>query len=73
MDKQQETPLARAERHVAEFERRVSQQTAIVNRLRAQNSNLIAGAERLLTDFQISLAVAREHLRIERERPGDTS
>jgi hypothetical protein len=68
MDQPEETPLARAERHVAEFEQRVNKQAALVDHLRATDSAFIADAERLLADFQTTLDIARDHLRAAQER-----
>src|SRR3954452_24647076 len=72
MDEPGETPLAMAERHVAEFERSVNMQERILAglRLKPADKSIIHMAERLLVNLQTSLDVARDHLRIEQERHG---
>jgi hypothetical protein len=60
-----------AERHVAEGEARGARQEAVVAKLSLQHHpNEAATARRLLMTFQTTLDLARDHLRIEREKVG---
>ena len=68
MSTPEESPLDMVERHVAEFEMRVTRQRALVEYLRARDSDILATAESLLSNMEDLLKLAREHLRIEQER-----
>ena len=64
-----EDRLAQAERHVWEGERLVAKQAALVERLQSDGHAVPAmKARKLLATFQSMHAVARDHLRIEREK-----
>ena len=66
-----EDSLAMAERHVRENERRLAKQAALVARLQNDGHAVpVVGARKLLAAYQSMNAVARDHLRIEREKHG---
>lgn len=66
-----EDRLAQAERHVRENERRIAKQAALVERLETDGHVVPATkARKLLATFRSMNAIARDHLRIERERHG---
>ena len=69
----EENPLAMAQRHIIEGEGRIARQVALVERLRALDSELLAQAECLLGTMQETLDIARDHLRIEWEKRGEAS
>jgi hypothetical protein len=66
--------LAQAARHVWENERRTAKQTALIERLETAGHVVPAmQARKLLATFQSMNTVARNHLRIEREKYGMSS
>ena len=66
-----EDHLAQAERHVRENERRIAKQAALVERLENDGHAVPAmQARKLLATFKSMNAIARDHLRIEREKHG---
>lgn len=66
-----ETPLEQAERHVREGEARVSRQEEIIIEMeRDHHSTTAETARKVLETLQKTLAVAREHLEIERRIAG---
>ena len=74
MERPQETPIAMAERHVAEAEARFAKQAHVLEVLRrmAADEIIIQTAERRLADFQTDLDIARDHLRFMQKRHGKT-
>jgi hypothetical protein len=63
-----EDAVARAERHVREAEERVARQAALVEALAGTgDERASAEARRLLANFEGTLAVARQHLAVERK------
>jgi hypothetical protein len=66
---QAENVLAMAEGHVREGEMRIARQAALVARLITRRLDP-AEAERILTGLQTALALARQHLQLEREKCG---
>lgn len=69
---QAESPLEQAERHVREGEARVARQAALVERLTALGFDP-GNARTVLAQLLTTLALAREHLRIERAAHGGPS
>ena len=66
-----EDRLAQADRHVRENERRIAKQAALVERLETDGHAVAAmRARKLLATFRSMNAVARNHLRLEREKHG---
>ena len=65
---QLETTLELARRHVAIGERLVSEQQALVDRLRANGETVTQEADRLLVNLKNTLAVMRQHLAREQQR-----
>jgi hypothetical protein len=67
---EQEDPLAQAQRHVREFERRLAEQVDRVARMKADGDSErgIASAEAVLTTMRRSLELAREHLAFEQQQ-----
>ena len=66
-----EDPLAQAERHVREGAERVERQTAIHAKLVRDGHETEADQARaVLETLKETLAIARDHLRIEREQRG---
>jgi hypothetical protein len=63
-----EDSLAKADRHVREAEEHVAHQLAIIERLeRDQHADAAAMAREVLVTLRRSLALAREHARMERK------
>jgi len=66
-----EDRLAMAEHHMRESERHIARQAALVERLENDGHAVPAiQARKLLATFQRMHAVARDHLRLEREKRG---
>ena len=69
MVKTSEDPLAQAEGFVRENERRIARQAALVARLESDGHAVPAmKARKLLATFRSMNAIARDHLRFEREK-----
>lgn len=70
MDRPEDT-LARAERRVREGEERVARQIATVEEMdRDNHPRAAAQARKVLATLERALELARDHLRMERERRG---
>ena len=68
-----ESPIALAERHVAEAERRIARQRTLIARLeRDRHATTAEYARRILDVLQESLRLARVHLELERAHYGGT-
>ena len=66
-----EDRLVHSERHVWENERRIAKQAALVERLETDGHAVPAmKARKLLATFRSMNAIARDHLRLEREKHG---
>jgi hypothetical protein len=64
-----ETPLEMARRHVAQSEARIARQRKILAEMQADNHPTAAdAAQRVLATMETTLAIMRDHLRLEEER-----
>ncbi len=68
---QTESPVAVAERHVAEAERRIARQRKLIEQLERDKHTVAADhGRKVLVVLQDSLRLARVHLELEREHYG---